>query len=99
MKRRGLLREKEVCEVVAALKEIQPGLRELGSFLATFQVLGKAVGKPLAWEFDADYVSDNVRYLLPEQIADRALEQLGEKFRGEKEEIATAKISVMQMDT
>ncbi|KAE9033946.1 hypothetical protein PR002_g8397 [Phytophthora rubi] len=87
MKLRGLLRERDVREVVAALKEIQPGLREVGSFLATFQVLGKAVGKPLAWRLDTNYVSDNVRYRLPEPTVDRALEQLREKLCGETEEI------------
>ncbi|KAE9036605.1 hypothetical protein PR001_g8743 [Phytophthora rubi] len=87
MKLRGLLRERDVREVVAALKEIQPGLPEVGSFLATFQVLGKAVGKPLAWRLDTNYVSDNVRYRLPEPTVDRALEQLREKLCGETEEI------------
>eukprot|EP00644_Phytophthora_capsici_P008005 jgi/Phyca11/125335/e_gw1.58.155.1 len=87
MKLRGLLRERDVCEVVASLKEIQPGLREVGSFLATFQVLGKAVGKPLSWTLDPNYVADNVRYRLPEPTIDRALEQLREKLCGEQAEI------------
>ncbi|GMF49548.1 unnamed protein product [Phytophthora fragariaefolia] len=87
MKLRCLLRERDVCEVVVALKEIQPGLREVGSVLATFQVQEKAMGKPLAWRLDANYISDNVRYRLPEPTMDRALEQLRDKLCGETEDI------------
>ncbi|ETK79137.1 hypothetical protein L915_14990 [Phytophthora nicotianae] len=87
MKLHGLLRERNVCEVVASLKEIQPGLREVGSFLATFQVLGIAVGKPLLWAMSPSYVPDNVRYRPPEPTVDRALEQLRETLCGEQAEI------------
>ncbi|ETL32562.1 hypothetical protein L917_14701 [Phytophthora nicotianae] len=87
MKLHGLLRERNVCEVVASLKEIQPGLREVGSFLATFQVLGIAVGKPLLWAMSPSYVPDNVRYRPPEPTVDRALEQVRETLCGEQAEI------------
>jgi len=86
MKLRGLLRDRDVCEVVSALKEIQPGLCEVGSFLTTFQVLLKAEGKPLAWRDDPEYVADTVRYRFPQSTIELALRQLREKLRGDKEE-------------
>ncbi|KAF1779240.1 Zinc finger, SWIM-type [Phytophthora cactorum] len=83
----GMLRERDVCEVAAALKEIDPCLREASSFLATFQVLGKTTGKHLIWCLDTEFVSDNVWYRLPEPTIDRALEFLRERLPGEQAEI------------
>ncbi|ETN13438.1 hypothetical protein PPTG_08268 [Phytophthora nicotianae INRA-310] len=88
MKLRGLLRDRDVCEVVSTLKEIQPGIREVGAFFATFQVLGKATAKQsMAWRPNANYVADNVRYRLPEQTVDRALDLLRKLLCGKMEEI------------
>lgn len=88
MKLRGLLRDRDVCEVVTALKEIQPGIRELGAFLGTFQVLGKATQKlSMAWRSRKDIVADHVRYRLPEATVNRAFELLSESMIGEKDEI------------
>ncbi|ETL45945.1 hypothetical protein L916_04076 [Phytophthora nicotianae] len=88
MKLRGLLRDRDVCEVVSTLKEIQPGIREVGAFLATFQVLGKATAKQsMVWRPNANYVADNVRYRLPEQTVDRALDLLRKLSCGKMEEI------------
>ncbi|KAG2908080.1 hypothetical protein PC114_g10594 [Phytophthora cactorum] len=87
MNLRGMLRERDVCEVAAALKEIDPCLREASSFLATFQVLGKTTGKHLIWCLDTEFVSDNVWYRLPEPTIDRALEFLRERLPGEQAEI------------
>ncbi|ETN20605.1 hypothetical protein PPTG_03579 [Phytophthora nicotianae INRA-310] len=88
MKLRGLLRDRDVCGVVSALKEIQPGILEMGAFLVTFQVLGKATPKlSMAWRLRTDIVADNVRYRLPEETVNRAFELLSESRTGQKDEI------------
>ncbi|ETP05459.1 hypothetical protein F441_17928, partial [Phytophthora nicotianae CJ01A1] len=88
MKLRGLLRDRDVCEVVSALKEIQPGILAMGAFLATFQVLGKATPKlSMAWRHRTDIVADNVCYRLPEETVNRAFELLSESRTGKKDEI------------
>ncbi|KAG2790529.1 hypothetical protein Pcac1_g746 [Phytophthora cactorum] len=65
------------------MKEIQPGVQEVGSFLAAFQVIGMAVGKSLVWRLDHNYISDNARYRLAEPTLDRALERLNETLNEE----------------
>ncbi|KAE8914326.1 hypothetical protein PF003_g1819 [Phytophthora fragariae] len=73
---RTLLREKDVCEVVATLHDVKPVVREAGSFLATLQVKSQGQGKPIEWRVDAEFVPDTVRFRLLESVVDSALEQL-----------------------
>ncbi|KAE8898720.1 hypothetical protein PF003_g17581 [Phytophthora fragariae] len=73
---RTLLREKDVCEVLATLHDVKPGIREVGSFLATLQVKSQGQGKPIEWRVDAEFVPDTVRFRLLESVVDSALEQL-----------------------
>ncbi|POM59550.1 Cysteine protease family C48 [Phytophthora palmivora] len=72
MKVRAVVRGSDVCDVVVLLQRTKPGIREMGSFLATFQVTDKA----LKWRLDAEYVSDCARYRPPQPTSVRALEQL-----------------------
>ncbi|POM69776.1 LOW QUALITY PROTEIN: Hypothetical protein PHPALM_13923 [Phytophthora palmivora] len=78
MKVHAVVRGSNVCDVVVLLQRTKPGIREVGSFLATFQVTDKA----LKWRLDAEYVSDCARYRPPQPTSVRALEQLCEFMAG-----------------
>ncbi|KAF1772553.1 hypothetical protein GQ600_24373 [Phytophthora cactorum] len=58
MKLRGLLRDKDVCDVVATILEIKPGVNELGSYLATMQNKTKTPAKVFQWRVDPDFIPE-----------------------------------------
>ncbi|KAE8953322.1 hypothetical protein PR001_g32926, partial [Phytophthora rubi] len=61
---------------MATLHDVKPGVREVGSFLATLQVKSQGQGKTIEWRVDAEFVPDTVRFRLLESVVDSALEQL-----------------------
>ncbi|KAI9995369.1 hypothetical protein PInf_012426 [Phytophthora infestans] len=76
MKLRALLRESDVCDVSASLQEILPPVREVGSYLATYQVKSRNKTIVIKWSVDMEYVPDRVRFRLAESVIDDALDQL-----------------------
>ncbi|KAF4147168.1 hypothetical protein GN958_ATG03578 [Phytophthora infestans] len=85
MKRRSLLRGRDVRGVASAFKAIQPGFHDVGSFLSTFRVLGKAIKKlSMLWQLFTNYVLDNGSNRLPEQTFDYALKLLRDSVTGKK---------------
>eukprot|EP00644_Phytophthora_capsici_P006110 jgi/Phyca11/129895/e_gw1.89.78.1 len=76
MKLRALMRDNDVCDVVSTLQIVKPGVREMGSFIATFHVKSKGNGNAVEWREDDGFVPDRVRFRLTESIIDSALGQL-----------------------
>ncbi|KAJ8544502.1 hypothetical protein ON010_g11767 [Phytophthora cinnamomi] len=75
-KLRALLRENDVCDVVSTFVAITPGVKEVSSFLAAFQVKANGDRKPTKWRIDSEYVPDRIRFRLPESVIDTALDEL-----------------------
>ncbi|KAG3050030.1 hypothetical protein PC121_g18615 [Phytophthora cactorum] len=76
MKLRGLLRDKDICDVVATILEIKPGVNELGSYLAIMLYKTKTPAKVFRWRVDPDFIPERIRYRLPESVVSDALEKL-----------------------
>ncbi|KUF76336.1 hypothetical protein AM587_10006524 [Phytophthora nicotianae] len=86
MNLRVILRESDVCDVVATLREIKPAVRTVGSYLGTHQVKTVDQNRAMKWSVDEEYVASRVRFRLPESVIDDVLNLLKNGI-GRNEEI------------
>ncbi|OWY91162.1 Cysteine protease [Phytophthora megakarya] len=77
MKLRAILWECHICEVKSTVEALRPSIRELGPYIATFQILAKGQGKCIQWRVDDKYVTDRIQYRLLEPVVIDVLEKLG----------------------
>ncbi|OWZ04093.1 Cysteine protease [Phytophthora megakarya] len=55
---------------------LRPSIREMGSYIATFQILAKEQGKSIQWRVDDEYVTDKIQYRLLESVVNDDLKKL-----------------------
>ncbi|KAG1686245.1 hypothetical protein DVH05_007056 [Phytophthora capsici] len=68
MRLRGLLRGKDVCDIVACMKEIHPALHEVTSFMKTHHVQELKRLLSFTWKVEVDFVPEIVLFRLPEDV-------------------------------
>ncbi|ETO64274.1 hypothetical protein F444_18165 [Phytophthora nicotianae P1976] len=87
MRLRVLLRGSDVCDVVTTLREIRPGVSEVGSYLATHEVKTSASKRAPKWSIEDNFVPSRVRFRLPEEVISNALNFLKTEIRDGDTEI------------
>ncbi|OWZ10946.1 hypothetical protein PHMEG_00016110 [Phytophthora megakarya] len=76
MRLRGLLRDKDVCDIVVCLEEIMPNLAEVRSYLHAHEVRFHSKSCSFTWSVDPSFVADIIRFRLREVKVDEMLEHL-----------------------